>query len=36
MVIRPIKSADAESFFDMMCLLDKETPFMINGHRKII
>lgn len=29
MVIRPIQVEDAEPFFDMMCLLDGETPFMM-------
>ena len=29
MIIRPIKNEDAQSFFDMMCLLDRETPFMM-------
>lgn len=29
MVIRPVKSKDAESLFDMMCILDNETPFMM-------
>lgn len=29
MVIRLIKNKDAEAFFEMMCLLDNETPFMM-------
>ena len=29
MVIRPITCGDAESFFNMMCFLDDETPFMM-------
>lgn len=29
MVIRPIQVEDAESFFSMMCFLDRETPFMM-------
>ncbi len=48
MVIRPVKGEDAQALFDMMCLLDGETPFMmyepgerrekaeINGFRKRI
>lgn len=36
MIIRPITNKDAESFFDMMCILDNETPFMMYepGERK--
>ena len=36
MVIRPITNKDAESLFDMMCILDDETPFMMYepGERK--
>ena len=29
MVVRSIKCEDAESFFNMMCILDNETPFMM-------
>lgn len=29
MVIRPVKGEDAHALFDMMCLLDGETPFMM-------
>ena len=29
MVIRPIQIEDTDSFFDMMCFLDDETPFMM-------
>ena len=29
MVIRPVKGEDAHTLFDMMCLLDGETPFMM-------
>ena len=29
MFIRPIQSEDAESFFNMLCALDNETPFMM-------
>lgn len=36
MVIRPVKSEDAESLFNLMCILDKETPFMMyeSGERE--
>lgn len=29
MIIRPITNKDAESLFDMICILDNETPFMM-------
>lgn len=29
MLIRPVKTEDAESFFHMMCMLDNETPYMM-------
>lgn len=36
MIIRPVKNKDAEALFDMMCILDNETPFMMYepGERK--
>lgn len=29
MLVRSVKTEDAESFFHMMCMLDNETPFMM-------